>query len=119
MNTPSKSLVYLAVPYSHPDCAVREQRFRAANVAAARLMRSGALVFSPISHGHPIAQAGGLPTDWRYWETYCRAVMSACRCVVVLMCDGWRESTGVTAEIDIAKQLGLPVSYMDCVPPEI
>ena len=45
-----KTLVYLAVPYSHPDTAIRELRFYEANVAAAKLMQVGWLVFSPISH---------------------------------------------------------------------
>jgi len=30
---------------------------------------------------------------------------------VVLTLEGWRESKGVAAEIEIAKQLGIPVEY--------
>jgi hypothetical protein len=51
-------MIYLASPYSHPDPAVREARFREACRAAAKLMRLGQPAFSPIVHGHPIAVYG-------------------------------------------------------------
>lgn len=108
MNT----LVYLAVPYSHPDAEVRERRFAAANKTAATLMRKGEHIISPISHTHPIALAGGLPLGWDYWESYDRAILEACRKIVVLMLDGWRESKGITGEIAIAKELGLEIEYL-------
>ena len=104
-------MIYLASPYSHADAAVREQRFRAACRAAARLMRAGQVVFSPIAHGHPIAMHG-LPTDWRFWEPFDREQLVRCDEVVVLTLDGWRESAGVQAEIRIAVEFGLPVRYI-------
>ena len=45
---------------------------------AAQLMAEGELIFSPISHTHPIALAGDLPTDWNYWESYDRAILQCC-----------------------------------------
>lgn len=106
-------LVYLASPYSHPDPAVREARFRAACAAAAHLMRAGVLVFSPIAHTHPIACAGGLPTGWEFWERYDRAVLAACGELAVLKLPGWTESKGIRAEIVIARELGSPVRYVE------
>lgn len=50
-----KKKIYLCHPYSHPDPAVRRQRFESANDLAGRLMRSGFVVFSPLSHSVPIA----------------------------------------------------------------
>lgn len=44
--------IYLATPYSHKDDKVRRERFDAVNIVAARLMRQGFLVFSPII-AHP------------------------------------------------------------------
>ena len=106
-------LLYLATPYMHDDLEVRERRFLAANHAAAWLMKTKGLhVFSPISHGHPIAMAGELPGDWAYWGANARLMLAACVKVIVFMQDGWRESTGVQAEIAIAKELGLPIEYM-------
>jgi nucleoside 2-deoxyribosyltransferase len=104
-------MIYLAVPYSDPDASIREQRFHAACVAAARLMRAGCFVHSPISHGHPIA-AHGVPTDWQFWEAHDRRFLEQCDVVVVLMLDGWQESRGVQAEIQIANELGKPVRYL-------
>ena len=101
----------MASPYSHPDPAVREQRFRAACQAAVALLHAGRVVFSPIAHSHPLAQHG-LPGNWQFWERYDRAFLERCDEVVVLMLDGWQESVGVQAEIRIARELGKPVRYL-------
>lgn len=106
-------LVYLATPYSDPDAEVRERRYREVNRVAADLMRDGLHVFSPISHTHAIAAAGDLPKGWEFWQAYDRAVLATCRKVIVLMQEGWRESKGVQAEIEIAREMGLPVEFID------
>lgn len=105
-------LTYLAGPYSHPDRAVRVSRFEALNAAAAKLMAAGEHVYSPISHTHPIAEAGDLPLGWDFWEQYDRIYLGIAKRVVVLMLDGWRESKGVTAELAIAAEYGLPVEFI-------
>lgn len=110
-----RSIVYLAVPYSHPDPAVRRQRFEQVNVVAGRLMRDGVHVFSPISHTHPIAEACDLPKGFDFWRHYDMAFLLTCCKVIVLMLDGWRESVGVAAEIEIATGLGLPIEYMESI----
>lgn len=112
----AKVLVYFAAPYSHPDPVVRESRFLAINEAASGLMREGVKLFSPISHTHPIAVAGGLPTGFDYWESYDRAILACCCRLIVYQLDGWRESKGVKAEIEIAKDLGLEIVYMRHIP---
>jgi nucleoside 2-deoxyribosyltransferase len=104
-------MIYLASPYSHPDPDIREQRFRAACQATVRLIAAGHVVFSPIVHGHPLAHYG-LPTDWSFWEWFDRDYLMRCDEVVVLMLDGWRESTGVRAEIALARDLGKPVRFI-------
>jgi hypothetical protein len=105
-------MTYLASPYSHPDAAVREARFQAVCEAAARLMQDGRHVLSPIAHSHPIA-AYGLPTDWSYWEASARRHIEQCDELLVLMLDGWDHSVGVRAEIEIAREMGKRVSYME------
>lgn len=106
-------MIYLAAPYSHPDRAVMLARFRAVNKAAALLMSQGLHVFSPISHSHPIAEVGELPTSWSFWEKYDTEALKMCSQVIVLMLDGWKESKGVAAELEIAKSLGLGITYAD------
>ena len=107
------SLVYLATPYSDPDPLIRRERFEKVNDFAARMMRSGLHVFSPISHTHPIAQAGGLQLGWEFWEACDLKILSVCEKLIVLKLDGWQNSRGVTAEIAIANELGLSVEFVD------
>jgi nucleoside 2-deoxyribosyltransferase len=104
-------ITYLASPYSHPDQAVREERYRAACRVAAALLLAGQPVFSPIAHSHPLV-AYGLPADWSFWQRYDRELLARCDEVVVLMLAGWRESVGVREEIRIARELGKPVRYL-------
>jgi hypothetical protein len=107
-----RPLVYLACPYSHDDPKIREERFLIANREAGKLMKAGHMVFSPISHSHPIALAGDLPKTWEYWENFCRTYMSYSYLLVVLCIDGWEESTGIRVEIEIAKEMGMGIKYM-------
>jgi nucleoside 2-deoxyribosyltransferase len=104
-------MIYLVSPYSHPDPAVREQRFRAACQAAAALMRAAHLVFSPVAHSHPIAMCG-LPTDWGFWQRQDLRLLAQCDAVVVLQLDGWVESRGVRAELEVARALGKPIWFL-------
>ena len=106
-------LIYLASPYSHANYSVMSERFRAVCSAASRLMRDGYNIFSPIAHTHPIALAGGLPTDFDYWQKYDELILSRCDRLVVLMLDGWEESNGIAMEIEIAKRIGIPVEYIN------
>ena len=113
-------LTYLASPYSapagtpEPDAGIlRDARFKAVAHVAARMMARGVLLYCPITHTHPIAMAGELPTDFGFWERYGRRLLLSCDSVTVLCLDGWRESEGVTAEIALARELGLPVRFVD------
>ena len=106
-------LTYLASPYSHESAAVRSKRFIEACIFASKLMRKGVMVFSPIAHTHPIAKYGELPKGLDFWEKYDREIISHCGCLIVLKLQGWEESKGVSAEIAIAKELGIEVKYME------
>jgi hypothetical protein len=106
-------MLYLASPYSHAQAAVRDERFRAVCAQAAGMMRDGQILFSPIAHTHPILLAGELPTGWDFWERVDRAFLRRCDCLAVLMLPGWQESVGVQAEIAIARELNIPVSFLE------
>lgn len=105
-------MIYLASPYSHPDPAVREERFHAACRATAALLRAGAVVFSPIVHSHPLV-AFGLPTAWAFWESIDCAHLERCAEVAVLILDGWEASVGVGEETRIAREWGKPVWFLE------
>lgn len=108
-------MIYLASPYSHPDEIVREHRFRAVCVVAAKLMQNGNPVFSPIAHSHSIAMAGKLPLGFEFWEKCDRQMLRACDGLVVLKLPGWDESMGVSSEIKMAIAMGITVSYLEFV----
>jgi hypothetical protein len=107
-------MIFLASPYSHPDPAVREQRYVAACKAAAMLLRQGVdIVFSPIAHNHGIAIHGGLGLDADAWWEQSEAMLRVCDDVVVLMIPGWGESVGVQQEIRESRRFVCRVKYMD------
>jgi len=106
-------IAYLAVPYTHEDPEIMEQRFIQVNKVASVLINNGEVIFSPISHTHPIKLAGNLPGTWQFWDEFDRAYLERCYKLYVLMLDGWKESKGVQAEIEIAKEYGLEIEYID------
>jgi len=81
-----------------------------------RVMRSE-LVFSPVSHSHPVCEAvvddeTGESQSWGYWERFDRAILAICHKLYVLPLAGWQESVGVQAEIAIAEEMGIPVEIL-------
>ncbi len=105
-------MIYLASPYSHPDPAVRDERFDAACRAAARLTLAGRAVLAPVVQGHALARFG-VAGDWSFWAPLARDYIARCDEVVVLQLDGWRESEGVQAEMALAAALGKRVDYLE------
>lgn len=112
--TAQEELIYLACPYTHPSQEIVDYRVKAVTEVAAMLMKAGHLVFSPITHTHPIALVGDLPTDWAFWERYDKAMLAACTVMYILTLPGWDVSKGVAGEFEIAtRQLGIPVYLVD------
>lgn len=111
---PAGKLIYVASPYTSPDKAMQEYRFVAVAIAAGWLMNKYQELsfFSPITHTHPIASHCTLPGHWQFWAAYDQCVLSRCDEIWILCLDGWRKSTGVTAELKIARDAGLPVRYV-------
>lgn len=119
----NKQFVYLAGPYSAvgfvQDSAdakwLRNFRFIELNKKAAKLMEEGYLVFSPISHSHPI-EADGMPKimsgDW--WLRQDFAVLKHVDKVIVYMLPGWEESYGVKKEVEYASDHSIPIEYHKC-----
>ncbi len=109
------SFTYLASNYTHPDSAVREYRFQAVCRVAADLMLRGEVIFSPIAHSHPIAEAR--PGDWgvdhEFWKRQDAPYVEACSKMYVLRLDGWEKSRGVAHEIERARERGIPVEFID------
>lgn len=107
-------LTYLAVPYTHKNERVMQERFELVTRAAGWLTEKyGWTVFSPITHSHVIHKlCPGVPGDWQTWQKIDYDFMD-CSCrFVVLTVPGWSQSIGVTAERAYAEKLNLPIWRM-------
>jgi hypothetical protein len=113
----SYRLVYLGTPYSSwgargPDGLY--QAFVEASQVAARLLRAGVRVYSPIAHCHPISLYGGLdPLDYQIWLSFDEAMMAVAEAIAVAMMPGWSESKGIKHEVDYFTLAGKPVYFLD------
>lgn len=102
--------IYLAIPYT----AFPEESFRIANEISGKLMKEGLLVFSPISHSHPISSQEGVPGSWSFWEKFDRSFIEWSDKVYIVVIGEKGEkmienSVGVQGEIKIAKELEKPI----------
>lgn len=107
-------LCYLATPYTRfpggPELAFQE----AARLAG-RLLVAQITVYSPIVNGHAIAQHAGLdPMDMSIWSVFNETMLAAADLLIVAHMRGWKESEGVTAEIERFQREGRPI--WDCDP---
>jgi hypothetical protein len=96
---------YLAIPYTNSDPKIMEYRFEMVNRIAAKFIRDGRNVYSPISHNHLIVPFG-VPKDWEFWGKFDREFLEICGKMIVVMADGWEYSRGIKEEIAIFKELG-------------
>jgi len=101
--------IYLAIPYTGNE----NRSFRVANLVAGMLMQQGHIIYSPVSHTHPIAVECDLPKDWEYWKQYGEAFIGFCDELYIVKLTGWELSKGVNAEIEIAKSTGKPIRYIE------
>lgn len=119
--TKAKPLTYLAGPYSakgesDPEKIkeIQETRFRQLTTIAARLMKQfpNLNVFSPITHSHPMHALAGMRGDWTFWKKIDTEFIGLCGLMIVAKLPGWLSSTGVTAEIELAREFGIPILFL-------
>lgn len=53
-----------------------------------------------------------ISATWEDWGKHCRCLIEKSDEVWVMMLEGWKESTGVTAEVEYATSLGIDVKYL-------
>lgn len=105
-------MIYIASPYTHPNPAIRAERFIAVREYTHRLMQSGQIVFSPIVYGHQFSEIFAMPFEAEPWEEFNHGILKICHKVHVLMLNGFLESKGIKAEVDYALSLNKPVQYV-------
>ena len=114
------TILYLAAPYSDPSPEVRNARVELASRAAACLMHHGYTVFSPITHGHYVADH--LPDECRldheFWMKQCLPFLDRSHGLVILPLPGWGQSRGLRVERRRAEDLNIPELFMPLSFPE-
>ncbi|MCL2119653.1 MAG: DUF1937 family protein [Planctomycetaceae bacterium] len=103
-------ILYLACPYSHSDEAVRQQRYHLACRAAAKLMKAGIVVFSPLANTVPAIEFGGLELSHHGFLRLDLPMLRRCDELLVLCLDGWQESIGVQQELAEAIVFQKPIT---------
>jgi len=112
-------VIYLACPYSSTDAELREHRFLIACRLAARLMDQGHVVFSPISHSHPISKYLGNSNDSEFYVRQDMEFLPHCTELRVADMGGWMLSKGVEREVAEAKMRGIPCYLMNALTGEV
>lgn len=113
MNYRDVKISYLACPYSHPDREMKEMRHHLVNRMALELHKRGRLVYSPLTHNIPLIHLSGKSNNWDDWEAFDKAMLARCDELLVLKIPGWDISQGVTAEMEFAKELNIPIEIID------
>ncbi len=108
-------LIYLAQPYSHRDPFIVRQRVLFGAYVAGKILTTlpDTMVYAPIAHGQTLADVSNLPIEWEFWREMDFAMIDRCDELWVLTIEGWKESVGVDAEMAYARELGIPVHYID------
>lgn len=106
------NIAYLAAPYTHNDSKVQQMRYDLVTRVAYNLIKEGILVYSPLTHNVPIDKLG-LHGDWLRWKEFDHGMLSRCDRLLVLKLPGWEISKGVAAEIAHAKEIGLPIEWLE------
>lgn len=102
-------MVFVCAPYSSNDQFIKESRFKSACIGCGLIMDLGGFPMSPLVHGVPIANEMKLPDDFDYWSKYCLSFINKSDFLVVLNVEGWEDSSGIKAEIELAHKLNKPV----------
>lgn len=106
-------LVYLATPYSKFPGGIQAAFIDAACIAA-RLLRAGVKVYSPITHTHPIAILGMIdPLDHAIWLPFDQSMMNKADALCIAMMDSWEISKGIAHEIDYFLTHDKPIFHLD------
>lgn len=109
----SDKVYYLASPYSHDSNFIKELRYQAIACVAARLIKDHHLILlEPIASCHQKSGLYDMPTGYEYWKTRDRKMIELSDGIIVCMLPGWKESEGVTDEIEYAESLGKDLIYL-------
>lgn len=108
------TLIYLAAPFTHKDQWVKSLRNLIITTIGAKLISEGYHIFSPITESAEYVKFfDNITTDWEFWQEHDCLMLDRCDQLWVLTLKGWKESIGVTAEIEYAKQKNKLIRYIN------
>lgn len=108
-----KTLSYLATPYTKFPGGIWAAYFKAGFIAA-KLIRAGLNVYSPIIHCHAIAMLGDIdPLDHSMWMSLDEVMLGAADTLIVGRLESWDQSKGVAMEIEYFEKGGKPIYDLD------
>jgi hypothetical protein len=106
--------LYIASPYSHKDERVRNRRFLEITKIGTKIFQKyGYALFLPITQSVLMSKIGKMHGDWATWKKQDLPALSRCDELWVIKMDGWKESTGVQAEIRFARKHNIPIKYLN------
>lgn len=106
-------MIYIAAPYSDPDPLVVKKRMASFIEATADFIEADKHPVSPLmNHLLTDYTVVKFPLTWDYWKEYSLKLLSVCDRMIVLTLPGWEDSAGVTAEIALAHELNIPITYI-------
>jgi len=106
-------MIYLAAPYNDKEPSMVNYRMIKVYDTIHDLMLSNKHVTSPLLMHEVVRRFSDMPTDYTYWESYCLDILSRCDELYVLMLPGWKESKGVTSEINYCIAREVPIVYLE------
>ena len=112
--------IYVACPYTESSDGKSKAksrdmigRYEAVEKYTASLLKSREAAYSPIVHCHALAIKHDLPKDAEFWMWYNDSMLLQADELFVLGLDGWKDSVGVTHEIQLALENDIPVTYIN------
>lgn len=110
------SFIYVASPYSHKDPTIKDNRYWQVLKFVAEYTRRGRILYSPIVHCHQMALSFDLPGNLDFWKEHNAKLLRHADELWVYTLEGWKESQGVTYELQLAQQLYIPVAFCERLP---
>jgi predicted RNase H-like HicB family nuclease len=112
------ALVYVAAPYTAKTAEGKEdvpaimKRMETFSLCLEQMVKVNIKPTSGLMMHLVRCYTTDLPGDWKFWGGYSTVILKKCNYLVVLMMEGWNQSTGVKEEIAIAKDEGIDIIYL-------
>lgn len=105
---------YISNPYNGTD-EQKEERARIAAQVCGALLKKGIHAWSPIVHNHAMMKDHEFSLEERrsLILDFDFSLLRASVGMIVLTIEGWDQSYGVRAEIELCRELSIPVRYLD------